>query len=99
MTIAVRFLASLALPAVLVIGLLQPAGAADTAQVVPPPQVDLPASAPLQTAVLAGGCFWGIQGVFQRVKGVERVLSGYAGGTAATANYETVSSGRTGHAE
>jgi peptide-methionine (S)-S-oxide reductase len=101
MTLAARFLALIALPVALILGLTGGPAAADTAQVVPPPQADMPASEPatLQTAVLAGGCFWGVQGVFQRVKGVDRVLSGYAGGTAETANYETVSSGRTGHAE
>jgi peptide-methionine (S)-S-oxide reductase len=52
-----------------------------------------------QTAVLAGGCFWGVQGVFQHVKGVRSVLSGYAGGERSTADYETVSTGTTGHAE
>ena len=50
-------------------------------------------------AVLSGGCFWGMQGVFQHVKGVKQVLAGYAGGQAATANYELVSTGTTGHAE
>jgi peptide-methionine (S)-S-oxide reductase len=101
MTLAARFLALIALPVALILGLTGGPAAADAAQVVPPPQADMPASEPatLQTAVLAGGCFWGVQGVFQRVKGVDRVLSGYAGGTAETANYETVSSGRTGHAE
>jgi peptide-methionine (S)-S-oxide reductase len=54
---------------------------------------------PLQTAVLAGGCFWGTQGVFEHVKGVRQVLAGYAGGKATTASYETVSTGTTGHAE
>jgi peptide-methionine (S)-S-oxide reductase len=52
-----------------------------------------------QTAVLAGGCFWGIQAVFQHVKGVTHVTSGYSGGASATAGYEVVSSGETGHAE
>ncbi|HKW91972.1 MAG TPA: peptide-methionine (S)-S-oxide reductase MsrA [Methylomirabilota bacterium] len=52
-----------------------------------------------QTAVLAGGCFWGVQGVYQHVRGVQRVLSGYSGGTKATADYETVSRGGTKHAE
>ncbi len=52
-----------------------------------------------QTAVLAGGCFWGVQGVFQHLKGVLRAESGYAGGASATAEYEIVSSGATGHAE
>ena len=53
----------------------------------------------LQTAVLAGGCFWGTQGVFEHVKGVRQVLAGYSGGEKPTADYETVSSGTTGHAE
>ena len=52
-----------------------------------------------QTAVVAGGCFWGIQAVFQHVKGVVNATSGYSGGSAKTADYETVSGGRTGHAE
>lgn len=66
----------------------------------PSPLVDQAASTPSrQTAVLAGGCFWGVQAVFQHVKGVIKATSGYAGGTADTAEYETVSSGRTGHAE
>jgi peptide-methionine (S)-S-oxide reductase len=67
---------------------------------VPPPALDPPPTAPgPETAVLSGGCFWGVDAVFKHVKGVSEVVSGYAGGTAATANYETVSSGRTGHAE
>src|SRR6202158_2319663 len=53
----------------------------------------------LQTAVLAGGCLWGTQGVFEHVKGVRQVLAGYSGGEKATADYETVSTGTTGHAE
>jgi peptide-methionine (S)-S-oxide reductase len=52
-----------------------------------------------QIAVLAGGCFWGVDAVFKHVKGVKSVVSGYSGGDAATANYETVSTGTTGHAE
>jgi peptide-methionine (S)-S-oxide reductase len=52
-----------------------------------------------QTAVLAGGCFWGVEAVFEHVKGVKSVVSGYSGGTKETANYETVSSGKTDHAE
>lgn len=56
-------------------------------------------SAHLETAVFAGGCFWGVQGVFQHVKGVTSAISGYTGGKARTANYETVSMGMTGHAE
>ena len=53
----------------------------------------------MQTAVLAGGCFWGMEGVFERLKGVKDAVSGYSGGEAATAQYELVSSGTTGHAE
>jgi peptide-methionine (S)-S-oxide reductase len=67
---------------------------------VPAPMLDPPpAAAGPQTAVLAGGCFWGVDAVFKHVKGVAKVVSGYAGGPAASADYETVSSGRTGHAE
>ena len=74
--------------------------AAERATVVPAPTFDnSKAAGPLQTAVLSGGCFWGTQGVFEHVKGVRRVLAGYAGGQASTASYETVSSGTTGHAE
>jgi peptide-methionine (S)-S-oxide reductase len=66
----------------------------------PNPAVDdTSAASGQQTAVLAGGCFWGIQGVFEHVKGVVSVSAGYSGGAAATANYETVSEGRSGHAE
>ncbi len=71
---------------------------AETAKLVPPPAQD-PAETGMQTLVVSGGCFWGVQGVFQHVKGVESAVSGYAGGAADTAQYETVSSGRTGHAE
>jgi peptide-methionine (S)-S-oxide reductase len=79
--------------------LLVPARAADGMHVVPPPAQDAaPATAP-QTAVLSGGCFWGVQGVFEHVKGVTRVLAGYSGGAKSTASYETVSGGDTGHAE
>jgi peptide-methionine (S)-S-oxide reductase len=72
-----------------------------SAAVVPNPAVDAPlASAKSeQTAVIAGGCFWGIQAVFQHVKGVINATSGYSGGAANTAEYELVSNGDTGHAE
>jgi peptide-methionine (S)-S-oxide reductase len=73
---------------------------AEPAVEVPPPVLDNPKDpGPMQTAVLAGGCFWGVQGVYQHVRGVRNVLSGYAGGDRATAQYATVGSGRTGHAE
>ena len=74
--------------------------AADSARVVPAPMVDAPpGQATSAVVVLAGGCFWGVQGVFQHVKGVANAVSGYAGGDRKSAEYETVSSGRTGHAE
>jgi peptide-methionine (S)-S-oxide reductase len=75
---------------------------AEEARLVPPPAVPAsaaPANAPTEVAVLAGGCFWGVQGVFQHLKGVTRVESGYAGGDRSTAEYERVSDGDTGHAE
>ncbi len=76
-----------------------PASAGEEAVAIPPPVVDEPASTGTETAVFAGGCFWGVQGVFQHVKGVESAVSGYAGGDADTASYEAVGSGSTGHAE
>ncbi|HEY1258584.1 MAG TPA: peptide-methionine (S)-S-oxide reductase MsrA [Stellaceae bacterium] len=74
---------------------------AEEARLVPPPAMDEPtATAPAsEVAILAGGCFWGVQGVFQHVAGVAAAVSGYAGGAADTAQYETVSDGGTGHAE
>ncbi len=67
---------------------------------IPPPAVDNPKEPGAQhTAVLAAGCFWGVQGVFEHVRGVRKVVSGYAGGERSTAQYETVSTGSTGHAE
>jgi peptide-methionine (S)-S-oxide reductase len=73
---------------------------AEAAVVLPAPAVDdAKAAGPRRTAVLAGGCFWGVQGVFQHVRGVTQVVAGYAGGARNTADYETVSTGTTGHAE
>jgi methionine-S-sulfoxide reductase len=67
---------------------------------IPAPAFDSPAApGKLQTAVVAGGCFWGVQGVYQHLKGVKNVLSGYAGGAGSSADYETVSGGDSGHAE
>jgi peptide-methionine (S)-S-oxide reductase len=72
----------------------------EKARIIPPPSIDEPAGqSKSETAVLAGGCFWGVQGVFQHVKGVSRAVSGYAGGQKNTANYRVVSQGTTGHAE
>lgn len=79
----------------------RPVGAAESFAV-PPPATDEQVSSATpgsETAVLAGGCFWGVQGVFQHVKGVTEAESGYSGGTEATADYETVGTGDTGHAE
>ncbi|MBV8576185.1 MAG: peptide-methionine (S)-S-oxide reductase MsrA [Acetobacteraceae bacterium] len=76
-----------------------PSRAVEDAVAIPPPAVDAPAADGLQTAVLAGGCFWGVQGVYQHTAGVVNAVSGYAGGTKATADYPTVSSGSTDHAE
>jgi peptide-methionine (S)-S-oxide reductase len=73
--------------------------AAEDAVVIPPPTIDETASASTEKAVFAGGCFWGVQGVFQHVKGVKNAVSGYSGGAKNTAAYETVSGGDTGHAE
>lgn len=74
--------------------------AAEAPTVIAAPLQDNPkASSALQTTVFAGGCFWGVQGVFEHVKGVRKVVAGYAGGDKAEANYKAVSSGTTGHAE
>jgi peptide-methionine (S)-S-oxide reductase len=74
--------------------------AAEAAVKIPAPAIDDTANAAnLQTAVFAGGCFWGVQGVFQRVHGVVQAVSGYAGGKKETAHYEMVGTGLTGHAE
>jgi peptide-methionine (S)-S-oxide reductase len=91
-------IAGLAIP--VAAGLWLSASKADEApHLVPAPVVDSAASGNLETAVLAGGCFWGVQGVFQHVKGVKSAVSGYAGGDKAHAEYEIVSTGTTGHAE
>src|SRR4051794_16506800 len=75
------------------------APATDDSVSVPAPTVDEKASGHTETAVLAGGCFWGVQGVFQHVKGVSNAVSGYAGGDRESAHYEEVGTGATGHAE
>jgi peptide-methionine (S)-S-oxide reductase len=73
---------------------------AEAAVTIAPPAVDYPkTTGKMQIAVLSGGCFWGVQGVFEHVHGVRQVLSGYAGGEKSTAHYEEVSTGSTGHAE
>ena len=83
----------------LVAALAGSALAAEDAVVIPAPKLDQKASAASETAVIAGGCFWGVQGVFQHVKGVTNAVSGYSGGAASTAHYNVVGGGDTGHAE
>lgn len=82
-------------------GPLSAMGSATAAVNLPRPAVDEPAAPRTvhETALLAGGCFWGVQGVFEHVKGVDQAVSGYAGGGASAAHYDLVSTGSTGHAE
>jgi len=98
-----RYLPALAVLALGVAAFLfwhSPLYGAEAAVILPPPALDNPKVAgPSQTAVISGGCFWGVQGVFQHVKGVQKVVAGYSGGDRSTAQYETVSDGNTGHAE
>jgi peptide-methionine (S)-S-oxide reductase len=75
------------------------ANADSATRALPPPAVDAAPATVQQTAVFSGGCFWGVQGVFEHVKGVTRAVSGYAGGHVANPDYQQVSSGDTGHAE
>lgn len=82
-----------------VLGLLQACGAPLSAAPLPAPATDARAAAGPQTAVFAGGCFWGVEAVFRHTRGVTKAVSGYAGGTKDTADYNTVSSGTTRHAE
>ncbi|MBA4327636.1 MAG: peptide-methionine (S)-S-oxide reductase [Polaromonas sp.] len=81
-------------------GLLGPGAATEKAVLIPPPAW-APTVSPgaLETAVFAGGCFWGVQAVFQHTRGVLNAVSGYAGGARETANYSSIGTGRTGHAE
>ena len=76
-----------------------PSRAAEDAVIIPAPTADTQPAGSLQTAVIAGGCFWGVQGVFQHTAGVVNAVSGYAGGNKSTADYRLVSTGSTGHAE
>src|SRR5450432_499651 len=76
-----------------------PSFAAEDAVIIPAPAMDAQAADGIQTAVIAGGCFWGVQGVFQHTAGVVNAVSGYAGGSKSSADYNTVSTGSTGHAE
>jgi peptide-methionine (S)-S-oxide reductase len=90
--------ASLLLLAVLAMRIVP--AAAQEGVALPAPTIDLPPSqASSEVMVIAGGCFWGVQGVFQHVQGVSKAVSGYAGGAKSTAIYEVTNSGTTGHAE
>jgi methionine-S-sulfoxide reductase len=89
----------LAVTAMLAMMSVAACGAESVVNIAPAAFDPAPTSTGLRTAVLAGGCFWGVQGVYQHLKGVRNVLSGYAGGERATADYETVSGGESGHAE
>jgi peptide-methionine (S)-S-oxide reductase len=92
--------AVLALGALSIVLWRSPLFGAEAPVVIATPAFDNPKTSGVpQTAVLAGGCFWGVQGVFEHVRGVQKVVAGYAGGDRSTAQYETVSSGSTGHAE
>ncbi len=82
-----------------VAGTSAPQPNADLSGLAPPPQTNSSEQKGLQTAVFAGGCFWGVEAVFEHVKGVTDASSGYAGGTKETADYDLVSAGKTGHAE
>lgn len=97
--LAIAGLASLAFMSVA--GLIPPVAPAkaEKAVAIPPSAIDVAPAPGDQVAVLAGGCFWGLEAVFEHVKGVSAVTSGYAGGTRATATYSQVSTERTGHAE
>ena len=77
----------------------QQASHAEGMVVIPPPAVDAGTGGAMETAIFAGGCFWGVQGVFQHVEGVESAVSGYAGGTLENPTYEDVLTETTGHAE
>src|SRR5258707_15336036 len=98
---AATALAILVAPVALLVSSHGGAAAREEVTVIPDPASDAPLAAGhgSSKAVLAGGCFWGVQAVFQHVKGVTHVTSGYSGGSALTAQYETVSTGTTGHAE
>jgi peptide-methionine (S)-S-oxide reductase len=101
-TRVIAIAASLGLCAALLAVSGHTAFSAEHAVTIAPPTVDEPhaaASVHEETAVLAGGCFWGVQGVFQHVRGVTHAISGYSGGQGDTAQYDVVSGGQTGHAE
>jgi peptide-methionine (S)-S-oxide reductase len=90
---------SLLAPLLIALTACSAASARDEGVRLPAPTVDASAAPGEATAVFAGGCFWGVEGVFQHVRGVKSVRNGYSGGDAAHANYDDVSDGDTGHAE
>ena len=99
--LALKTLVPGAVLALAIAGLSGPRSSAEEARAIPAPALDEPAAstAGTEVAILAGGCFWGVQGVFQHVDGVIDAVSGYAGGARDTAQYQQVSTGSTGHAE
>jgi peptide-methionine (S)-S-oxide reductase len=93
-------MAAMALAAMTAVLWRSPVLGAEPPVVIPAPAIDNPKTAgATQTAVLSGGCFWGVQGVFEHARGVRKVVAGYAGGDRSTAQYEIVSGGSSGHAE
>ena len=93
------FLLAASAAALLALPFIARASAGDLDREIPAPAADPANAAETETAVLAGGCFWGQQGVFEHVKGVTKVVAGYSGGARETANYDAVSDETTGHAE
>jgi peptide-methionine (S)-S-oxide reductase len=92
-------LCAAAVGALAITSFVAPSFGAEEAVIIPPPAMDAQASGATETAVIAGGCFWGVQGVYQHTSGVINAVSGYAGGPKSAANYSAVSTGSTGHAE
>ena len=92
-------LKSLVLPIAAAAALLAITASPAASVAVPRPAIDVKANSNRETAVLAGGCFWGVEGVYRHVRGVQNVTSGYSGGAGSTAHYDMTSGGRTGHAE
>lgn len=78
---------------------IPPVFAAEKPVFAPKPHIDAPSARKLETAIFAGGCFWGVEGVFSHVKGVKSAVSGYSGGKGSRVSYDAVSTGRTGYAE
>ena len=95
----IKWTAALAVAAAVILKLPSLYGAEAPVTIAPPAMDNPKAAGGPQTAVLSGGCFWGVQGVFEHVHGVKQVISGYAGGDKSTARYDEVSTGNTGHAE